>query len=256
MDTPSNSLHNSDSNNDNSDAEDDPSLKQEVKRREVNSHGPNEDEHDEEDNPVRDDNPLQEEMVEDSEVNSHDPNEDDPDNPPEQEIKIFEVNVIGCILEVKIYFQKAAEVLPWLKPFLVICTKKDFGTQIGRGVGMFIDRNQGGLRSDFRGEMDQWNATGVLGVALFDRYGTTLILSPLLSSTIISIYHAIWDIDMSTDQTLTGRVRREFVDHVIRKGTGSWGHELDNGYILLIGHIRVLAGWRAVLDFINRHNGQ
>jgi len=41
-----------------------------------------------------------------------------------------------------------------------------------------------------------------------------------------------------------GRLRREYYDHEIRKGTGAWGEELDRGDILLFESISVKLPWR------------
>ncbi|KAH8722276.1 hypothetical protein BGZ61DRAFT_586895 [Ilyonectria robusta] len=95
-----------------------------------------------------------------------------------------------------------------------------------------IRRNR--MRDDFSNEIEEpCEETAALGSDLFDRYG---------------------------------RLRREYYEHEIKKGTGIWDKELDEGDILLFGNIAVNPSWRrqgiaakivqAVLDETRRKSTQ
>jgi GNAT superfamily N-acetyltransferase len=96
----------------------------------------------------------------------------------------------------------------WMETILVRCIYD--GREIGRGLGRYVQRDQ--IRDCFWDKMNT-PSEGLSSVAfeLFDRYG---------------------------------RLKREFRDHEIRRGTGAWGRELDLGPIFVVEHVCVDRDWR------------
>ncbi|KAG6995782.1 hypothetical protein G7Y79_00042g078870 [Physcia stellaris] len=91
------------------------------------------------------------------------------------------------------------EEFPWLKRLHAVA-QDPHGQQVGRCQGMLISRDK--IRGNFLAEMDEVSQSASdLSSALFDRWGC---------------------------------LQSHFYEHPIKKGTGAWGRELDEGPFLLI----------------------
>lgn len=101
-------------------------------------------------------------------------------------------------------FDEDDEEFPWLKHLLAVAQDPD-GQQVGSCHGMLISRDQ--IRGNFLTAMDEASqSTTELGSALFDRWGC---------------------------------LQSHFYEHPIKKGTGAWGPELDDGHLLLIDRLSI-----------------
>lgn len=98
---------------------------------------------------------------------------------------------------------------PWLKRLHAVAQDPD-GQEVGRCQGMLISRDR--IRGHFLREMDEASQSASdLSSALFDRWGC---------------------------------LQSHFYEHPIRKGTGVWGRELDDGPFLLIEILSIYKEYR------------
>lgn len=137
---------------------------------------------------------------------------DEDAGPPERELEEKEFN-FGESQEFKVTFktflqEDEEEFESWMTTIHVrcICDGKD----IGGGKGRYVDRNQ--IRQTFWRDMEEpCQELSSVAFGLFDRHG---------------------------------RLKQEFMNHTVRKGTGVWGSELDLGSFFVIEIVRVDRDWR------------
>lgn len=130
--------------------------------------------------------------------------------PYEVEERVYEFGAERSKLSFKIYLQEDPNVgsLSWTKIIHVDAYSE--GKVIGRGLGRYVKRND--IRGHFQREMEgPSEELSNVAFDLFDRYG---------------------------------RLKRELINHTIRKGTGVWGKELDYGDFFLIENLRIGSDWR------------
>jgi GNAT superfamily N-acetyltransferase len=104
----------------------------------------------------------------------------------------------------KVFLQEEDdEFQAWMQTIHVHCTRD--GKEIWRGIGRYVKRDY--IRSHFWRDMEEpCQELSSIAFELFDRYG---------------------------------RLKSEFIDHTIRKGTGCWGSELDLGSLFVIEYMSV-----------------
>jgi len=96
----------------------------------------------------------------------------------------------------------------WMRTIHVRCSYD--GKEIGRGLGRYVDRDR--IREAFWRDMEEpCEELSKVAFQLFDRYG---------------------------------RLKQELKDHMIRKGTGVWGSELDLGPLFIIEEVCIDRDWR------------
>jgi GNAT superfamily N-acetyltransferase len=139
----------------------------------------------------------------------YDEEDEEDEGPPETEVEIMEESFNEMRLTFKIFLaEDDDEFISWMSTIYVHCTYN--GEIIGRGYGRYIKR--GLIRSTFWRDMEEPSQDlSTIAFEVFDRYG---------------------------------RLKKEFKDHPIRKGTGAWGSELDVGCIFVIEDILVDKQWR------------
>jgi len=107
-------------------------------------------------------------------------------------------------------YVKEDEPADWMQTLHVKCIKD--GRVVGTARGRYVDRDKNWMRANFWTEMDAASEDlSTIGFELFDRYG---------------------------------RLKEEFKSHIVRKGSGVWGDELDLGSFFVIEHLLVNAAWR------------
>ena len=102
----------------------------------------------------------------------------------------------------------------WLKAATAVATVHHSASrapkQVGKATAFIIDR--AAIRSTFHRSMESPHPeTMELALTIFDRYG---------------------------------RLKRELMEHIVRKGSGVWGEELDEGNFVLIVDVDVSKKWR------------
>jgi hypothetical protein len=144
-----------------------------------------------------------------------DPDDDDEFNddkfqgPKETEVEEKEISLGDQKLTFKIFLlEDDYEFAQWMQTILVHCSHD--GKDIGRGVGRHVDRDW--IRPTFWRDMEEpCVELSTIAFQLFDRYG---------------------------------RLKKEFKDHPVQKGTGVWGSELDFGQLFIIEYMHVDDEWR------------
>ena len=140
----------------------------------------------------------------------YDDDEDEDMEPHEYEVETRESTFGDFKVAFKIYLQEEddGELRRWLKTIHRSCSYK--GKEVGGGLGRYVERDH--IRQSFWCDMEEPSQElSTVAFELFDRYG---------------------------------RLKNEFREHAIRKGTGAWGNELDLGSIFIIENIRVDRNWR------------
>ncbi|KAF3903208.1 hypothetical protein ABW20_dc0102301 [Dactylellina cionopaga] len=109
----------------------------------------------------------------------------------------------------KIYLQEDDdEFRGWMRNIHISCSID--GQNIGNGLGRFVKRNR--IRRTFWRSMEEpCEELASIAFDLFNRYG---------------------------------RLKQEYIDHTIRKGSGVWGSELDLGHLFVIESVSVNKDWR------------
>jgi hypothetical protein len=112
-------------------------------------------------------------------------------------------------LSFKVYLQEEYDEFErWMRTIHVRCSYD--GKEIGRGLGRYVNRDR--IRDAFWRDMEQpCEELSKVAFQLFDRYG---------------------------------RLKQELKDHMIRKGTGVWGSELDLGPLFIIEEVCIDRDWR------------
>ncbi|KAF3196000.1 hypothetical protein TWF225_000351 [Orbilia oligospora] len=129
----------------------------------------------------------------------------------EVEERVYEFGPERSKLSFRIYTQNDPEddSRTWLKNIHVAVNFE--GKTIGYGLGRYVNRDI--VQSRFRAEMEE--PSQELCDIAFDLFDS----------------HA--------------HLKREFINHPVRKGTGVWGKELDHGNFLVIENVRIYdASWR------------
>ncbi|KAK0119471.1 hypothetical protein ONS95_010919 [Cadophora gregata] len=132
--------------------------------------------------------------------------------PPELEVEEKEVTLPrfqGSKAIMKSYrHEDDDEFEEWMHSLIVTINYE--GKELGRAVGRYVKRSY--IRDNFWRSMEEpCQELSSVAFELFDRYG---------------------------------RLKEEFASHPVRKGTGSWGHELDLGNIFILEHVLVDRQWR------------
>lgn len=141
--------------------------------------------------------------------------EDDDRGPTELEVENEELQVDHKPVQSKAFLVEDDEFIPWMSTIHLHCTLEEgtagAGTkEIGRVFGRYVKR--GYIRRTFWESMEEpCQELANIAFEVFDRYG---------------------------------RLQREFKDHIVRKGTGAWGDELDIGNLLIIEYMIVDREWR------------
>ncbi|RDW77547.1 hypothetical protein BP6252_05600 [Coleophoma cylindrospora] len=137
----------------------------------------------------------------------------DDDEYAEKEYEIEEYertfpNIIDKPLDIKISIYKDPEFEQWMQSICLDCSYQ--GKPIGHALGRHIHR--GMIRRDFYRIMEEpCQDMSDVAFEVFDRYGS---------------------------------LKKEFKDHSVRKGSGAWSSELDEGILLLIETVSVDKSWR------------
>jgi hypothetical protein len=133
---------------------------------------------------------------------------DEEDGPLETEVEEKEHTLGDIKLIFKIFLaEDDDEFTSWMSTIHVHCSHN--GKVIGRGLGRYVKRDH--IRSAFwRDTEEPCQELSKVAFQLFDRYG---------------------------------RLKKEFKDHPIRKGTGVWGSELDLGSFFVIEDLQVDKEW-------------
>ena len=129
--------------------------------------------------------------------------------PEETEVEQKEHSLGDQKLTFKIFLaEDDDEFTSWMQTIHVHCSYE--GNEIGRGFGRYVKRDR--IRATFWRDMEEpCQDLSQIAFELFDRHG---------------------------------RLRKEFKDHPIRKGTGVWGSELDLGSFFVIEHLLIDKEWR------------
>lgn len=145
----------------------------------------------------------------DDDVGCYSYDKDEDVGPLETEVEQEEHSMGGQQSTFKIFLQEEDdEWARWMKTIHVTCSHE--GKEIGRGLGRYVIRDR--IRANFWREMEEpCEELSKIAFELFDRYG---------------------------------RLKREFKDHPIRKGTGVWGTELDLGSFFVIEEMKIDKEWR------------
>ncbi|KAE9364854.1 hypothetical protein N431DRAFT_111710 [Stipitochalara longipes BDJ] len=139
----------------------------------------------------------------------YDYEEEEDEGPIETEVEMREESLDETRLTFKIFLaEDDEEFISWMSTIYVQCSHN--GKDIGRGYGRYIQRDR--IRPTFWRDMEEPSEElSKVAFGLFDRYG---------------------------------RLKKEFKDHPIRKGTGAWGSELDLGSFLVIEDLHIDKEWR------------
>ncbi|OBT83253.1 hypothetical protein VE02_07589 [Pseudogymnoascus sp. 03VT05] len=139
----------------------------------------------------------------------HDDDDDDDIGPPEREVDEQKHNLGGSEVTFKLFIQDEDEKFKdWMQTIHVHCSSD--GKEIGGAFGGFVRRDR--ITANFWRDMEKPSQElSSVAFELFDRYG---------------------------------RLKREFVDHNFRKGSGCWGSELDLGPLFIIEHVRMERDWQ------------
>jgi len=168
--------------------------------------------------PGEDDNNDEDGISEDDEEDhSDDPygmsdSDEDGFGPPELEVEMTTLTIANpenFQVALKSYRQEDDdEFEEWMQTLFVTCTYD--GKEIGRGFGRYVKR--GFIRDNFWRNMEEpCEELSSIAFKLFDRYG---------------------------------RLKEEYINHPIRKGTGCWGTELDLGNLFILEYISIDKGFR------------
>ncbi|OBT56864.1 hypothetical protein VE04_02992 [Pseudogymnoascus sp. 24MN13] len=171
----------------------------------VSSQGDDEDEEHDED----EDEDWGDEHEHDADDNDGDGDEYDDMGPPKREVEEHKHTLGGSEVTFKIFIQDDdGEFSDWMHTIHVHCSSAS--KEIGRAFGRFVRRDR--ITANFWRDMEEpCQELSSVAFELFDRYG---------------------------------RLKREFVDHTVRKGSGCWGSELDLGPLFIIEHVRMEREWR------------
>lgn len=118
-------------------------------------------------------------------------------------------DLLDNVVTIKVYLQDEDEEFEsWMQTIHVSCSLE--GEEVGRGYGKYVRRDR--IASQFWQSMEE-PSQDLASVAfeVFDRYG---------------------------------RLKKELAEHIFRKGTGCWGHELDTGSLFIIEHLCIDKLWR------------
>ena len=108
----------------------------------------------------------------------------------------------------KLVVKKDEEFQEWMQSIYVTCSYG--GEIIGRALSRYVNRDW--IRSHFWRDMEEPSEDmASIAFDIFDRYGY---------------------------------LKKEFIEHCVRKGSGVWGEEMDHGRLLLLETISVDAEWR------------
>jgi hypothetical protein len=125
------------------------------------------------------------------------------EGPWEAEREEEKIDIGGTQLSLQSFMESDIEFGRWLQTIRVQCWQGE--RQIGHALGRYVDRNR--IRRDFWMQMEAPSQElATLGFELFDRYGC---------------------------------LKDEFKNHTVRKGTGVWGDELDDGSFFVIEALMV-----------------
>lgn len=129
--------------------------------------------------------------------------------PPESDVEEHRHSLGGSEVTFKLFIQdNVDEFDDWMHTIHVHCSSD--GKEIGRAFGRFVRRDW--IRPHFWRHMEEpCQELSSIAFGLFDRYG---------------------------------RLDREFINHVVRNGTGCWGSEVDVGPLFIIEHIQIERIWR------------
>lgn len=138
--------------------------------------------------------------------------EDDDMGPPELEVEEQEHSLGESVdgqVTLKLYLQEDDDEFErWMQTIHVRCGYD--GKEIGRGFGRYVNRDC--IRPNFWRDMEEpCQELSTVAFEVFDRYG---------------------------------RLKQEFMDHTVRKGTGCWGSELNFGSLFIIEYMQVTKAWR------------
>ncbi|KFY08548.1 hypothetical protein V492_06129 [Pseudogymnoascus sp. VKM F-4246] len=135
--------------------------------------------------------------------------EDDNMGPTETKIEEHKHYLGGSEVNFKLFVQDDDDAFDaWMHTIHVHCSSD--GKEIGRAFGRFVKRDR--IKSNFWRHMEEpCHELSSIAFGLFDRYG---------------------------------RLRREFIDHATRKGSGCWGEEVDFGALFIIEYVQVDSSWR------------
>ncbi|RDL35002.1 uncharacterized protein BP5553_06933 [Venustampulla echinocandica] len=152
-----------------------------------------------------------EDMMDDSEDDLHDHGDyfdkEGDRGPPESEVEEQEYSLgesVAGQVTIKLYLQEDDDEFEmWMRTIHVRCSYD--GKEIGRGFGRYVKR--GWIRSNFWRDMGKpCQELSTVAFETFDRYG---------------------------------RLKQEFIDHIVRKGTGCWASELDRGSLFIIEYMHI-----------------
>jgi GNAT superfamily N-acetyltransferase len=139
----------------------------------------------------------------------YDSEEGDDDGAPPREVEEEEIELANAKIKVKVFLQDDLPAFnKWMHTIIVKCRAED--TDIGTGIGRYVRR--GFITPNFRRDMDRpCQELSSIAYEIFDRYG---------------------------------RLRQEFKNHAVLKGTGVFGNELDDGDLFVVEYMFIQPEWR------------